>query len=98
MPCTALVTDVHMQEHDPGPGHPESPRRYAAILDGLNTSGILSRLSIIQPATVSDDQLSLVHPRQYLALVNREIAQGRRQLSTGDTDLGTHSLNAAHLA
>ncbi|HEX4772288.1 MAG TPA: histone deacetylase [Bryobacteraceae bacterium] len=98
MSCTALVTDVHMQDHDPGPGHPESPARYAAILDGLRRSGVLPRLSLVAPATVSDDQLSLVHTRPYIELVNREAAQGSRQLSTGDTDLGGHSLTAAYLA
>lgn len=87
-----------MQEHDPGPGHPESPARYAAILDRLKSSGVLSRLVTLDPTEASDDQLSLVHTPPYLALVNRDVAQNRRQLSTGDTDLSLGSLKAARLA
>ncbi|MBV9303963.1 MAG: histone deacetylase [Acidobacteriaceae bacterium] len=81
-------------KHDPGPGHPERPQRYTAV---MNTA-IMRDLLRLDTHPPNDDELALVHTRQYIELVVREVAQGRRQLSTGDTDLNEHSLDAARVA
>jgi acetoin utilization deacetylase AcuC-like enzyme len=98
MSRTGIVSDPRMREHDPGPGHPEQPSRYSAVLDRFESSGLLTRLTPVAAHAASDDQLALVHTRPYLALVEQDVAQNRRQLSTGDTDIGVHSLEAARLA
>jgi acetoin utilization deacetylase AcuC-like enzyme len=98
MAATGIVTDARMRQHDPGPVHPEQPSRYSAVLGQLETSGLLSRLTAIAPEAATEDQLALVHTRPYLAVVERDVAQNRSQLSTGDTDLSSHSLEAARLA
>lgn len=98
MSGTAFVTDGRMQQHDAGPGHPEQPARYTAILNQLQSSGVLSRLAAFAPSAASDDQLALVHTRDYFEIVASDVAQGRPQLRTGDTDLGVHTLQAARLA
>jgi acetoin utilization deacetylase AcuC-like enzyme len=98
MPRTGIITDARMLQHDPGPDHPEQPSRYLAVLRQLETSGLLSRLTAIAPEAATADQLALVHTRPYLALVERDVAQNRSQLSTGDTDINSHSLKAAQLA
>ncbi len=49
-----------------------------------------------RPAT--DEQLARVHPAAYINLVVREAAQGRRQLSTGDTDINEATPEIARLA
>src|SRR5581483_11007680 len=41
---------------------------------------------------------ALVHTRDYIALVERQVAEGRRQLSTGDTDITKDSAKTARLA
>jgi acetoin utilization deacetylase AcuC-like enzyme len=95
---TALITDARMQFHDPGPGHPESPARHQAILDRFEASRIASQVLVVASDAASDDQLLLLHTPNYIQLVKREIDQGSRQLSTGDTDLSSGSLEAARLA
>lgn len=98
MAITAIATDARVKAHDGGPGHPEQPARYSAVMNRLESSGLLSRLLPIDVRTANDDELALAHTRSYIELVAREVAQGRRQLSTGDTDIGKGSDQIARLA
>jgi acetoin utilization deacetylase AcuC-like enzyme len=95
---TGIVADARVCKHDPGPGHPERPARYRAIIERLESSGLLEDLTPLGARIASDDELALVHARDYIGLVEREVAQGRRQLSTGDTDIGAHSIESARIA
>ena len=98
MPRTGIASDPAVKKHDPGQDHPERPERYDAVMNRLEASDLLARLLRIEVRSASEDELALVHSRQYIALVERELAQGRRQLSTGDTDVGLHSLESAKAA
>lgn len=98
MYSTGIASDNRVQKHDTGFGHPEQPARYNAILDRLEESGLLNELTRIPIRSATDDDLALVHTRDYIDLVAREIVQRRRQLSTGDTEIGTHSLESARAA
>jgi acetoin utilization deacetylase AcuC-like enzyme len=98
MSQTGIATDSRLRNHNPGPGHPESPARYTALLSGLEKAGLLSDLQKIQVREATDENLGLVHSPEYVALVEREVAQNRSQLSTGDTAIGPHSASIARLA
>ncbi|MGH9622905.1 MAG: histone deacetylase family protein [Bryobacteraceae bacterium] len=98
MPRTGLAADARVQEHDPAPGHPEQPARYDAVLNRLETARLLGELVRLECRPANEEELALVHTREYLALVEREIAQGFGQLSTGDTPVGPGSLRAARVA
>lgn len=99
MHATAIVADVGVKDHIPGAAHPEHPSRFSAVVDQLNYSGLMDELLQLQPKQISNDDLALVHTREYIALVEREVDGGVRQLSTGDTDVAGHgSLTAAHIA
>jgi acetoin utilization deacetylase AcuC-like enzyme len=87
-----------LRNHFPGDGHPEQPARQAAVLRQLTDTGLMGQLRPIDVRHASDDELALAHTRDYLALVAREVAQGRHQLSTGDTDISLQSEAAARLA
>jgi acetoin utilization deacetylase AcuC-like enzyme len=95
---TGLVADPQVSKHNPGPGHPEQPARYSAILDRFESTGLLRELTRLDARSATDDDLALIHTRDYIALTKREAAQGRRQLSTGDTGLSPHSIDAARIA
>ena len=43
----------------------------------------------------SEDEIALVHGREYIAKVKREIAAGAHELSTGDTNVGQRSFDVA---
>jgi acetoin utilization deacetylase AcuC-like enzyme len=95
---TGIVADARVQNHNPGPGHPERPARYHAVMSRFETSGLLHDLARIEARVATNDELALAHSREYMALVEREIAQDRRQLSTGDTDISPQSIESARVA
>lgn len=92
---TALATDPICEAHDPGPGHPESPDRYDAVMDGLKTAGLLDKLQRLPARDASREELLLVHTPAYLDLAEREIRAGRDHLSTGDTSVSSRSWEVA---
>ncbi|MEQ1853712.1 MAG: histone deacetylase [Chthoniobacteraceae bacterium] len=93
-----FATDSHCRKHDAGPGHPEQPARYDAVLTALKAGGLLAKLREIGPRAVKREDLLLVHGAAYLDLAEREIREGRDQLSTGDTGVGPESWDAAMAA
>jgi acetoin utilization deacetylase AcuC-like enzyme len=98
MANTGLVADRRVKEHDGGLGHPEQPARFDAVLNQLKSAGLTERLVSLQARDASDDELALVHTRDYIGLVEREVAGGRAELSTGDTPINAHSAAAARSA
>jgi acetoin utilization deacetylase AcuC-like enzyme len=95
---TGLVTDPGMRLHYTGPGHPEQATRYSAVIDRLEFLGLRDVLTNIHPRAATEDELALAHSRAYISLVAAEVLHGREQLSTGDTMISEHSLDAALLA
>jgi acetoin utilization deacetylase AcuC-like enzyme len=92
---TALLTDPICRQHDPGPGHPESQRRYDAVIAGLRAAGLDERLEALPGREIAREDLLLVHTAEYLDLAEREIREGESQLSTGDTSVCEASWEAA---
>jgi acetoin utilization deacetylase AcuC-like enzyme len=88
-------TDAKCRTHDAGPGHPEQPARYGAVLTALKGAGLHAAMCEIGPRAIGREDLLLVHEARYLDLAEREIREGREQLSTGDTGIGAHSWDAA---
>jgi acetoin utilization deacetylase AcuC-like enzyme len=87
---TALLADRIAREHDPGPGHPEQPARFDAVL-----SGLAGPLTGVAPRAATVDELALCHGRGYIDLAKRDVASGAHSLSTGDTSIGPRSYDAA---
>ena len=82
MPVTAIAADSRVKAHDPGPGHPEQPVRYSAVMNRLQSSGLLQRLLPVEVRAANDDELELAHSRNYLQLFASEVAQKRSNIST----------------
>ena len=91
-------TDDACRKHDAGPGHPEQPARYDAVLAALEKAGMRAKLRELVPRAMKRDDLLLVHTAEYLDLAEREIRDGADQLSTGDTGIGPLSWDAATAA
>lgn len=95
---TGLVYHPAYLEHDMGAGHPESPNRLRAILERLEQSGTVDRLTRIEPRRAEDEWITQVHTPRYIAALNRHApATGRVSLDP-DTAMSPGSLNAAYLA
>jgi acetoin utilization deacetylase AcuC-like enzyme len=95
---TGVAADARVRRHDPGPAHPEQPARYSCVIEQLEASGLMRDLARLDSRIANDDELALVHTREYIALVEREVAQNRSQLSTGDTAINRHSAEIARIA
>lgn len=81
---------LHVPEND----HSEKPQRYATLRTTLENQPSLS--SLFTPATAArTENLLLCHSPEYIRLVEREIRDGEKKLSTGDTPLSPGSLDAA---
>lgn len=95
---TGLVADAQVKKHYTGPEHPERAARYSAVMNRLEWTGLTHDLVRLPSRVATDDELALVHTRPYLALVDREVAEKRHHLSTGDTDICPESGAVARLA
>ncbi len=95
MTATALVADPICKRHETGRSHPESARRFDAVVGGLETGGLAAKMTRLSPRPIGREDLLLAHTAEYLALAEGEITSGETQLSTGDTVIGPHSWEAA---
>ena len=92
---TALLADPVYKQHDTGPGHPERPERYDAVTQALSQAGFMKSLGRIESRAASEDEIAACHSRAYIQKVKREITAGARELSTGDTNVGSRSFDVA---
>ena len=61
-PSTALLADPISRLHDTGPGHPEQPARYDAVMQALTP--LVPSLTRIASRVATDDEIALVHTRE----------------------------------
>jgi acetoin utilization deacetylase AcuC-like enzyme len=87
--------DPAILRHEPSSDHPESARRLDAVMSSVRALERQGTLAVTAPRPATDNDILLVHTPDYLRIVRSEIAAGRRQLSTGDTELSQGSLTAA---
>ncbi|HUU32337.1 MAG TPA: histone deacetylase, partial [Phycisphaerae bacterium] len=92
---TAVLYDDAYKLHETGEGHPESPARLDAILDGLARAGLKERLLALAPRAAGDEEILACHTESYLRTVRHDVASGAENLSTGDTAIGAASLTVA---
>jgi acetoin utilization deacetylase AcuC-like enzyme len=92
---TGFVADPLCREHDTGPFHPETPSRFDAVLQAVESSGLLDTLLRLPSREATQGELQLCHTVDYLRLGEREIGAGVRELSTGDTTVSARSWEVA---
>ena len=95
MATTAYLAPDASVHHKTPHGHPERVARFHAVARALSAAGLDDRMKRLEPGEIGRDTLLLCHEEPYVALAEREIAAGRRMLSTGDTHVGPGSLTAA---
>src|SRR5690349_12005878 len=91
---SAVYTHRACLEHDPGPGHPESSARLAAVLEALAEPRFAALARIEAPAATRE-QLARVHAPDLIdAVLGEPIAAGWRRLDP-DTVMSPDSAEAA---
>ena len=82
---TALLLDPIYQQHDPGPGHPESILRHVAVTKALTAAGIVAKTLSIPPRVATPEEIALCHDPAYIRTAKEDVESGLDDLSTGDT-------------
>jgi acetoin utilization deacetylase AcuC-like enzyme len=95
---TGLVYHSAYLEHDMGPGHPESPNRLRAIMQQLEQSSTMARLTKIEARKAEDEWLTQIHSPGYVLSLNRHAPTSGHVSLDADTSMSPGSLNAAYLA
>src|SRR3954470_20816337 len=92
---SVLVTHADCLRHDMGAHHPERPERLSAIDDQLIASGLADHLQRHEAPLATDEQLTRVHPHEYVRSI-RQVAprEGTIHLDA-DTAMNPHTLDAA---
>jgi acetoin utilization deacetylase AcuC-like enzyme len=91
---TAVVHHPVYELHDTGPGHPETPERYAVVMEALRSDAELwSRLTEVEAPAAARGDVQACHTPQHFKHVERAVAEGRGYLDA-DTILSLRSLDA----
>jgi acetoin utilization deacetylase AcuC-like enzyme len=93
---TAYLYSPVFLEHEED-RHPESPERLRQILRVLKETGILPRLTALEPVAATDAQIAAVHSRDHIARVKQLVTRGGGHFDA-DTYANARSLDAANLA
>ncbi|HEY6227996.1 MAG TPA: histone deacetylase, partial [Verrucomicrobiae bacterium] len=96
MKKTGFVGSLEYKKHQTGLGHPESTRRIDAVLNAIEAAKL--DLQKIEPRMATKEELQFCHMPDYIAIAERDVASGTRQLSTGDTTISKDSYRTALLA
>jgi acetoin utilization deacetylase AcuC-like enzyme len=92
---TALVYHPIFQEHDTGPGHPESPSRYKVIMEALRGDVELwAKLFETQAKEAPRGDVQACHTPQHYKTVERAVSEGIGYLDA-DTVVSMRSMDAA---
>jgi acetoin utilization deacetylase AcuC-like enzyme len=91
----AFVTHPDCLKHEMGAGHPEQPARLTAIEDQLIASGVGPLLTRFDAPLATDEQLSRVHPIEYVRAIRQAAPQQGTVHLDPDTAMNRFSLQAA---
>jgi acetoin utilization deacetylase AcuC-like enzyme len=92
-----VASDPAFEQHDTGPGHPERARRLEAVLRAPGAAGLTDAVRFLDPREATPDELSRVHPADYLEALERFCAEGGGDID-GDTRASIGSWRAGKLA
>lgn len=94
-PKTLVITSDASLKHVTSPGHPECMERYGSVVTRLRESGLMHDVRKMDAPRAAREQLLYAHSGSYVDLVERECESGGPVLSTGDTEVGKGSWEAA---
>ena len=89
-----VATDPAFSRHDTGPGHPERAQRLVAASQGLVVAGLSEAVAPLEGRVASLEELSRVHPVEYLDALQRFCEQGGGSIDP-DTAVSEASWRAA---
>lgn len=95
---TAIVHHPIFEKHDTGPGHPEMPQRYRAVMDALQgDTALWNSLVEVTPEKVSQGIVQAAHTKEHFKRVEGAFMNGLDRLDM-DTTISMHSFDASLFA
>src|SRR5215207_11743225 len=74
---TAIIHHPVFEQHDTGPGHPESPERYSVVMQALRGDAELwPRLLEVEAGTAPRGDVQAAHTPQHFKHVERAVSEG----------------------
>ena len=95
---TSLITSDKYKDHITGPGFPESPERLNAIINHLESTGLINDLDIVEPVRKDKNLCKLVHDDEYITRVWEACELGAPLVDTADNPISKNSYDTALLA
>ena len=96
--ATALIHHPIYEQHDTGPGHPETPLRYDIIINSLKAdTGLWNSLVQITPEQASKGIIQAAHTPQHFKRVENAFDEGYDHLDA-DTVISMQSFDASLFA
>jgi acetoin utilization deacetylase AcuC-like enzyme len=92
---TAFITHADCLKHDMGAHHPERPARLTAIEDQLIASGVGQYLTRYEAPLATDEQLTRVHPPDYVRAIRDAAPHAGTVHLDPDTAMNPWTLQAA---
>ena len=94
---TGIVYTSQYLNHNPGSGHPESPKRLKVIMEALQSSHIIDgeKCKLFEPEQARVEDVELIHHPDYIKLVERVCSSGGGLLDLGDTEVSPESFEVA---
>jgi acetoin utilization deacetylase AcuC-like enzyme len=92
---TAYFSHPDCLRHEMGSHHPESPQRLQAIEDQLILSRIDCYLTRLDPPLATEEQLALVHTKDYIEAIKTHAPDSGYYAIDGDTTMNPYTWQAA---
>ena len=97
MTKTGIVYTSKYLNHNPGPSHPESPKRLKVIMEALRSSHVIDgeKCKLFEPEQARVEDVELIHHPDYIRLIDRVCSSGGGLLDPGDTEVSPESFEVA---
>jgi len=92
---TAYLYDDIYLDHETGWGHPEQPERLVRIHKKISSAPYYKELVRIKPSPADIAHIEMIHSRDYIGRVKREIEQGVSCIDSMDTTVSSRSYEVA---
>jgi len=95
---TGFLYDERYLRHCVSPGHPEVPERLKAVWEGIEKSGLLPKLTLIEATLANEKIIRMVHSADLISRFRDACYIGMPELDHPDNQISFESFQVALLA
>lgn len=95
---TILFHHSAFEAHEMGPHHPESPARIRAVVEALESSGLMARLQREEAPMAREEDILRAHGRDHWEALKAAAPESQYAVIDSDTAMNPHTLEAVSRA